>query len=292
MKLAFFEAPVQEKEADLEKGKKIRDIFKIVGVSIEDYGDIFDRIKEMHAEENSHFSDAVEIMCMVEKMFDRIGGEIGKEKVMLAALLHDIGKSGPDDADPVARETVQTLFAKDAEKKYAIDNFPERTVREAVEIIYKDESGKRLEALAGCGVDAGWGMREFFGMHADWTYDILRNNASEQVDDTVATIAATHHILEGKNPAHVDKDAIPQEAKFLEMMDKYYFLTLLDKYQAFRKRSGMEHEEAVRIIKEKITSSMISEREKMRYHELVDLVLNEEMKNILESAREEAKNMI
>src|SRR3989344_5913023 len=115
MKLAFFEAPVQEKEADLEKGKKIRDIFKIVGVSIEDYGDIFDRIKEMHAEENSHFSDAVKIMCMVEK-------------------------------------------------KYAIDNFPERTVREAVEIIYKDESGKRLEALAGCGVDAGWGMREFFGM--------------------------------------------------------------------------------------------------------------------------------
>lgn len=290
MESVFFETPAQEKEVRFEKEKKIKDIFKRVGVSIEDCGDIFDRVVEMHAENNSHFSDAVEIMCMVEKVFDKIGGEIGKEKVMLAALLHDIGKSGPDDAGVPVRETIKTLFAKDTEKKYGISNFTEKTVKEVVEVIYPDESAERLEALAEHGIDAGWTMREFFGMHVNWTYDILEHNKDEKIDDAVVMIASTHHILEGKNPAHVNEDEIPQEAKFLEVMDKYHFLTLLDKYQAFRSRSGMGHEESIEKIKEKISSSKISKKEKEGYYYVIDLIFASE--DVLESAREEAKSMI
>lgn len=288
MKLAFFEAPAQEKEEKFEKEKKIKEIFGMVGISIEDQKEIFGRIVEMHMEENSHFSDAVEIMCMVEKVFEKIGGETEKEKVMLAALLHDIGKSGPEEADGFVRETIQQLFAKDAERKYGINDFANKTVRESVEKIYPREAGKRLEALVSCGIDSDLSMREFFGMHVDWTYDILKNNENEKIDDAVITIASTHHILEGKNPAHIEM--IPEEAKFLEIMDKYQFLTLLDKYQAFRKRSGMEHEEAIEKIKEKINSSKVSEKEKNGYLHAIDLIFSS--KDALESARENAKKIL
>lgn len=282
-----------EEEERVEKVKnEVRAAFVKTEMDIEKQcPEIFGRIVEMHMENNSHFSDAVEIMCMIDNLWDVIHGQdVSKKEIILSALLHDIGKDGPWKASVLVRETIRQLYRKDLEEVCGSVDARDEIIEVVVKKVYPMDYALRLKVLEKYGIDTSKEMKDFFRMHADWTFDVLNHNINQQINKNVVIVASTHHILEGINPAHVNEDEIPKAAVILEIINKYHFLTLVDKYQAFRSRAGMDHETAVEKLKEKIKNSRIGEEKKNEYYEMADLILAS--KDVLEEARKKAGGIL
>jgi hypothetical protein len=99
------------------------------------------------------------------------------------------------------------------------------------------EADRIVAILKAGGIDpATESMIGFWRRHAAWTHDILKGDVGPDIDEGVVTIAASHHLIEGQNPAQLDVASAPAEAELLAMIDKY---------QAFRVRLGFSHEDAI-----------------------------------------------
>lgn len=293
-----YHLPAEGDDREKEKkfiSEKIETIFSHIGVDIKKHQEIYSRLIEMHLEKNSHFSDAVEMMYMVEEFWqEEDDRDIKKEKLMLCALLHDVGKDGPCNASPKSRETIRKLFQKDLEFVYKLDGLPDKfrdqRIADVVMTVYPDEYEGRIESLQEIGVDVDGKMRDFFGLHVYWTWDILENNMANEIDHEVAMMAASHHMLEGANPAGIKEEEILSGSIALEMIDKYQALTLIDKYQAFRVRSGLSHEDAISRLEKIIDDSKLSDDQRMRYKNFLNKI--SEAKDSLESARKKAEEFL
>lgn len=241
--------------------------FADLEVDIKDYPQILERLDELNEKKESHFKDAVKMTEIIDLLWDKIERKnISKEKMKLCALLHDIGKSGPSQASLSVRQIIEKLFDhktfKDSKNK---------PLKESLEIEKIEDRENIIKLFKELDIDVEKEtLIEFWRRHVDWTYDILKNNQNGIIDDEVIIIASSHHILDGKNPAKRDLDKIPEEAKALEMMDKYQILTLIDKYQAYRGRSAYSHEEAIKELR-KITDPL-PEKTKKEYLKIIDLL--------------------
>lgn len=129
-------------------------------------------------------------------------------------------------------------------------------------------------------------MIDFWRRHADWTYEIIsETQQDEKITPRLAAMAASHHILDGKNPARIDLEDIPAESKTLEMIETYEVLTLVDKFQAFVKRSGLNHEEAIKVLHQIIDKQPLLERVKDDYRKILEIIdfSKDKLQNILKS---------
>ncbi len=164
-----------------------------------------------------------------------------RHDVRLATLLTDIGKTGPSDSTHDQREVITSIFAIDGNidgtkvtiEQYISKNFPEA-----------DHQHMRA-SLDVMGIDRGVTMREFWNMHLDWGYEILQNSTTSP---DVILIAGSHHLLEGNIP----DDIINFETgKFQvlgvdrEIDTRDVLVALFDKYDAQRRRAGVNHETAI-----------------------------------------------
>ncbi len=251
--------------------------FADLGIEIEDYPEIANRLMELNERPESHFGDAVNMAEIIDLLWNKIELKtVSKEKLKLCALLHDIGKSGPAKADQETRQVIQKLFDsklfKDSRSKPIREALREEGIagREQIEMV--------LENL-GIDIDQER-MIDFWRRHADWTYDVLKNNQGGAIDEEVIAIASSHHILDGKNPANLPLDKIPEGAKTIEVIDGYQTLTLVDKYQAYRGRSAYSHEEAIEAILTMIQNSNLGSEVKNNYLRIVGLLADS--KEVLE----------
>jgi HD-GYP domain-containing protein (c-di-GMP phosphodiesterase class II) len=254
-------------EVEEEFGHEIvRKQFSDLGIKIEEYPEIFERLTEIDGSRESHFYDSAKMAEMIDLLWEKLELKgISREKMKLCALLHDIGKSGPEKSSPRAHEAVKKLFQhkpfKDSSTKpirvaLRDENFPGR---EEIEKILGEELGIDVEKER---------MIDFWRRHVDWTYEILQAHKGGPIDDEVISVASSHHILDGKNPAGLSLETIPSDAKVLEAMDKYQILTLIDKYQAYRGRSAYSHEEAIQALEEIVAKSSlpkVAEKEYLRF---------------------------
>ncbi len=297
-----------EKMLELENQKMaVKKVFAELtpNFDIASHHDLWARLAEI----GRHFDDAAEMARMINKIYDRLGlPEKDREKVLLAALIHDIGKSGPTQWSALDREKFDQMFphapvaiTKITTVKEFLD---ENKISNAHQIVDKlawqlfnprDEKG--LE-------EARWKIYQekildFWRRHADWTYEILKNNPA--IDSEIVKVAASHHILEDKNPAQLPLSEIPHSAKVLEVTDKYqafrerisrgiksgkmeiHLLALIDKYQAFRRRSAMSHEQAVKILKSMVEQSELGKDVQKEY---IDIIVS------FENAKSELEEVI
>ena len=171
-------------------------------------------------------------------------------EALMAALVHDIGKSGPASANATEQEAVVRLFAAEN------INDPKMPVGQAINLYFEPAEAPRLQTLLEhCGITANMTMREFWDQHAYWTRDILEQHPNGVAERT-RVIAASHHIDRGINPYHVkEADSFP-EAKAIGASEYYLdalhgrLLLAVDKYQASVRRFGRNHEETLALVKQ------------------------------------------
>lgn len=274
----------EKKELSLEEGAAreqfVVDQFLRVGLDIQRFPELFERFKLLNGPESKHFEDAAQMVDIIETIWEQLEEqlpELGKEQMILATLLHDVGKSGPKEATSEEQELIVSLFDPRhyraiAEKGERVEDMPIlHAIRESD--LENSVQHKVVEYLRKLGVDIeGETMIDFWRRHADWTYDILKVSKDDKIDERLAAMAASHHILDGKNPAGLNTEDIPQEAKAIETIETYEVLTLVDKFQAFVKRSGLSHNEAIKVLRGIIDRQKFPERVKDDYRRILRVI--------------------
>lgn len=188
-----------------------------------------------------HFAEAYPQMVLAKD--HKIEGRI-------AAIVHDIGKSGPAEANEQERLTVVRLFAQEQIKD------PQLTLEKAAtENFSPEEAREMLENLKNCGIDSQVTMRQFWDMHAIWTHDILEKFPSG-LNRRVRIIAGSHHFNKGINPYDLAESEVPIESSAIGLLEDYVnviagrVLTFVDQYEANVRRSGSDHENAMAWVRE------------------------------------------
>lgn len=277
------ELPEIKKElGQKDKKKLVANMFRDANFEIEKHQDLFDRLVELAEMENSHFDDAVIMSAIVSGIFDYLsevkGWAFDLSKIKLATLFHDIGKSGPADFEKDDRVLIQQLFNTKLFDTPELKKVHLRslTLKEAIKLADFNNKPRLIELLKSQDIDLEKEtLIEFWRRHDDWTYDILNKIDEKILDKDVKNVASSHHLLDGKNPAHIDLDKIPAESKTLEAIDKYQIiiLTLVDKYEAFLKRSAKTHDEAIKTLTELVLNNKnIKEAQKKEYLEIIKII--------------------
>lgn len=243
--------------------------------------DVHPKLRARLAELGSHFDDSVQMAEMIRSLFVDLKTELDlpdadPKRMMRAAVLHDIGKSGPEVGSDRLRFAVRRLFVTPPRRfsPNAEDGQP-KTIRDfMVEFDFgeseQEEIGRALNEV-GIGADSE-SILDFWRRHVDWTYEILQSNQGEGIDQSVVAITSTHHLLEGKNPAKVDLGRMPVEATVIETLELAQFLSVVDKYQAFRVRSGMGHEATMSVLNKIVDQHMeLPEPLRTGFHKVLDV---------------------
>lgn len=270
-----YEKPKIEK---IERKDYVFDEFHKANFKIEKFPELFERAVELANMPDSHFDDGVKMSKIVEilwhdlKEADEI--EFTLEELKLSCLFHDIGKSGPPEADREQRFMVEQIFNpiyfNPRRSEFKKRNPKQIRIREALDIenfSNKEKIKKYLQTLTLHIYDEEKNMLreekldldkhtliDLWREHDYWTYQLLHKFGDDQISEDLIIVSSTHHTLEGHDPAMIDGD-IPNEAITLELLDKYLILTLVDKYQAFIERSGKTHQETIKILEKIIADS-------------------------------------
>jgi len=270
-----YEKPKIEK---FEKKNYVFDEFHKAGFKIEKFPEIFERAVELANMPDSHFDDGVKMSEIVEILWQDLKKEndikFTIEELKLSCLFHDIGKSGPPNANREERFMIEQLFNpiyfNPKKPDFKGRNPKQILIKEALQIenlpnrdkivnylqslflhIYDEKNNTLKEEKLDLDKHT---MIDLWREHDYWTYQLLQKFGDNQISRDVIIVSSTHHTLEGHDPAMIDGE-IPNEAITLELLDKYLILTLVDKYQAFIERSGKTHEETVKILEKIINDS-------------------------------------
>jgi hypothetical protein len=265
--------------------------FESVGFKIKEFPELYERVVELSNMPESHFEDAVKMSEIVDMLWKDIAKadniKFSKEELKLACLFHDIGKSGPVDANKEQRMIIEQIFnpiyfkvnserfSKDAhflgknikDKKMVLKDMPIGEVLEIENFPNKEKIKEYLQTLNLHIYDENTNtikiepldlnkhsMIQLWREHDFWTFELLKKYGDHKIPMDLIIVASSHHTLEGHDPAMVDGN-IPNEAIALETLDKYLILTLVDKYQAFIDREGKNHQETIEILKSMAKSS-------------------------------------
>lgn len=252
--------------------KMVEREFARLGIDIGEYPEIKERLCRLAIEKNSHFKDSAQMAEIIDRLWPRFDITlISKEKMRLCALLHDIGKSGPADATPAARAAVNRIFTHDAFKGMARLSIREALVKQG----FKDRLEIEHILTNELGIDVSEEkMIEFWRQHAGWGYDILKKWQAGVIDDEVALIAVSHHIFQHKNPAHINLEK--------SQMATIVLLAMVDEYQAWRGRGGLEHKAAAARLKQNISQSHVGKRLIATAEKFIEIIADseEELKSI------------
>lgn len=275
------------KETIKNPEQEVYQAFADFEINVEDLDDIvLERLIEIHSEEGSHFYDAIEMAKMIDKNWDYLGlPTVDKKQMVLCALLHDVGKAGPEQASEEARQLCVWLFhkqnnipneLKEVKERQGVKAVDDREVK-VMDLIHgsdypdPDKARELLTSQGGLNIANldNVSMIDFWRMHVDWTYDILSKHISKEVNEIVVLITASHHLLEGKNPAGIAEDEVLLESQWLEIAESYQVLTLVDKYQAFRQRSAFSHERAIEVLLTMVNGSNLGDSLKEKYSNII-----------------------
>jgi len=275
-------------EAAAEREQVVISQFERANFDIRQYPELFERFKRLHhPPESRHFEDAAQMVEIIEEIWEDLDKslpfKLEKERMILATLLHDIGKSGPKEAVLEEQELIVTLFDPSHYEKIvaAGKNVAEETILRALRDSDLEDGIQRkiVKYLNGLGIDiSSEKMIDFWRRHADWTYDILKVLEDEKIDNRLAVMAASHHILDGKNPAGINLEKIPEEARTIEIIETYEVLTIVDKFQAFIKRSGLDHAAAIKILRSIILKQKFPKQVEESYLAILSVIESSEDK--------------
>jgi len=288
-------APIEVPYHESEKVKKEKEIQRKIN-SLELDFDLakHEELQERMMELGEHFEDSWQIAKMLKMLWPKLKlEEADKSEVLLGALLHDIGKTGPAEATPELRQCISGLFRSPVNKFNIYKNVAGKNVLKTVADFIREteqvdfiECRERLRSDLEVDIETET-MIDFWRRHADWSYDILFKEALEQdlhnekagqkITSDLVIMAASHHILDNKNPANIKIEDIPASSRALEIMDKYEILALADKYQAFIDRGHLNHTETISALRNIVEQSKLSTSLKKDYNKFIDILASSEV---------------
>jgi len=160
--------------------------------------------------------------------------ELVSPEIQKSALVHDIGKTGPANADDETQKIIMALYAE-------IHDFDIRTTT-VLDLLIKifDEPEKAqmaIDKLREVGITADTTLDKFYPMHVEWGEEILRDEPG--LTDQEKFIAFNHHRMwRGKN---MSVAGYKPDEKTIKMAHE---LELADFYQAARVRGGKSSTQA------------------------------------------------
>lgn len=225
-----------------------------------DLGDAEEMLLErmrLVAQGSKTFDDALRMSGYAHRIFDyyqatkpaRAFTDDERRTVVLASLFSDIGKTGPAEADVVARRYVVDVFAVENVKddQQPLDTF--------LRNYFPKDADARLSAFRALGIDPSISIRQFWNLHSAWTLAILEKAG---VPPEAVAAAATHHLLDDVNPGAIvgDDDRFTRRFGDNAAFDRAEKLVIiLDKYDAARRRGHLSHEAAIKWLEERIAKS-------------------------------------
>lgn len=257
----------QEQTEDIEAQEFVKENFASLGIEVGKDRTLFTRLVEL--QKIGHFEDAVEMSKIIDFLPVK-----NRDRLKLCALLHDVGKTGPLDATPEEQQIFSIIFHhKNFQDCHQLASIKEVLDKE-LEAGMSTEKIKKIEKylISSLGMDIEKRlMIDLWHDHTDYTYEILKNAKLPQIDETIVKIAVSHHIPDGRNPAQLPLDRLYANLQISEIIGQYQLLTLIDKYQAYRRRNGYSHPEAIKALKQTIKAKKeIPENIKDQYLELVE----------------------
>lgn len=249
-----------------ERQQKVLASLERAGLRQELHDDLMERL--LLLEEESKFNDdARRVEQAMENVLDFLGDHYGhaypqlelseeqKSEGRIAAIVHDIGKTGPLSADYDQRLAVIKLFALEEIRN------PRISVAEAVAAGFSESEAEQIiENLFTCGIDTGSTMRQFWDMHAQWTHDILEF-FPDGLSRRSRVIAASHHFDHGINPYNLPESEIPLQSTAIGLIEDYAdglqerVLIAVDQYEANIRRGGSDHDKAIAWVRENLARS-------------------------------------
>lgn len=176
-----------------------------------------------------------------------------QQETEIGFAISDIGKTGP-------------IWAASEQKKLIISMFKEKNIDETITVAeffqkyFKPESAAwaQIELFMSMNLDPSMTMRQFYDRHSEWTFDIALNEKSFPLNAVGA--AAAHHYVQGINPHNIIIRAGGQiKIRFKDREFTYdrpeKLLTLADKYDGLRTRSGYDHATVIEILRLVISKS-------------------------------------
>lgn len=179
------------------------------------------------------------------------------KEACMAAIIHDVGKSGPLHATPEQQLAVVRLFAMEGLRN------PMQTVLYAVNEVFDKEAELIMLHLEGCGIDTEtMTMLEFWQSHAKWGFEIIQEHC-QNLSETTREIAILHHADKGPafNFLNLPIDQIPKEALVLGALEdcvdllRQRAIIALDQYEAQIRRSRVTHEDAVGWVRKNVSKT-------------------------------------
>lgn len=259
---------------DIKTPEQIKKLFAALGYEYLTSG-IVERLSLLSAPtegRNSHLQDAMEIAEIADALPKEYFPKYGLNELRAESLLHDIGKTGPAEATEEERRAFVELFdfefqeelydgvsrrdltlAKALEIKVREGAFSNERAKEVLRLILaavEKQENKRPETR----ITAETKMRDVWGAHTYWTYDILKKlNFQERM----VIVTSSHHLLEKRNPAGIDINEVGAEIAFLELADKYQAARVRNLPGGdnvyINGRKPKTHAEAILFLRERIT---------------------------------------
>lgn len=161
-------------------------------------------------------------------------------KIEYAAIVHDIGKTGPANVSLGAQKTFIRLFSFFEPDKNKAKKIKDETIGGMIASHALDtEKEEMLSYLAELGLSPDQPMSDIFGRHVDYTYQILKS--IPDIGNDIIFLAASHHRGTRNYPYHLtDKElddllpADPTEAS--DLNNASIVLELADTYEAKKSR--------------------------------------------------------
>lgn len=170
-------------------------------------------------------------------------------KIESAAIIHDIGKTGPADASLDAQKTFIRLFSFFEPDKNKAKKMKSETIGEMIaEHALDSEKEEMLAHLPELGLSPNQPMSDVFGRHVDYTYQILKS--IPDIGKDIVFLASSHHRGSHNYPYQLTDEELdsllpndPTEAS--DLKDASAVLELADIYEAKKSRGEQKTTETV-----------------------------------------------
>lgn len=220
---------------------------------------LIDRLMLLN-ERSLFLKDELSAMQYAEQLSEYLSHSDSKNKmstedlrsIKIGTLFSDIGKTGPRNATAEQQVLITAMYAVEGtDSSITVESF----LKQNIPSDYSAQE-KNLQAL---GVSPTMTMREFYDLHAGWSYTILKNSTIPP-DGILA--AVSHHMLRGVNP----KQTMDPRGEFhvlginRPVDQREIFVILLDQYDACLRRGNLNHSDAIAYLYNNVTQSKALEK--------------------------------